>query len=109
LNTLWLLLFGLLAFWVEEVAPFYWIYQKIVFVLGGMFFPIDFFPEGLRAVASHLPFAYTAYWPAVIMVRFDAGAFAAAVVGQALYIAALLAAALALFAVARRKVQAHGG
>lgn len=109
LNTLWLLLFGLLAFWVEEVAPFYWIYQKLVFVLGGMFFPIDFFPEGLRRVAAHLPFAYAAYWPAVVMVRFAPREAARAAAGQALYIAGLLAAALALFAAARRRVHAHGG
>ena len=109
LNTLWLLLFGLLAFWVEEVSPFYWIYQKLVFVLGGMFFPIDFFPDWLSGVARHLPFAFTAYWPAVIMVRFEPAAFARAAIGQALYIGVLFAASQALFAVARRKVHAHGG
>jgi ABC-2 type transport system permease protein len=109
LNTLWLLAFGLLAFWVEEVAPFYWIYQKLVFVLGGMFFPIDFFPAWLRGVAEHLPFAYSAYWPAVVAVRFDSLVFLRAVAGQAAWIAVLLAATLALFGLVRRKVHAHGG
>jgi ABC-2 type transport system permease protein len=109
LNTLWLLVFGLLAFWVEEVSPFYWIYQKLVFVIGGMFFPIDFFPGWLRGIAAALPFAYAAYWPARIMVRFDFREFLAAAAGQAAYVAAMLAAASALFALARRRVHAHGG
>jgi len=109
LTTLWLLVFGLLAFWVEEVSPFYWIYQKLVFVLGGMFFPIDFFPGWLRGIAARLPFAYAAYWPARIMVRFDRREFLAALAGQAAYVAVMLAAAFSLFAVARRRVHAHGG
>ena len=47
LNIMWGLIIGLLAFWTEEVTPFYWILQKLIFIAGGMFLPIDFFPSWL--------------------------------------------------------------
>jgi ABC-2 type transport system permease protein len=109
LNTLWLLLFGLLAFWIEEVSPIYWIFQKLVFVIGGMFFPIDFFPGWMQGISRALPFAYSAYWPAMTMVRWSWATFLQGLVGQLGYIALLGLAAAALFRVAARKVQAHGG
>ena len=109
LNSLWLLLFGLLAFWTEEVSPFYWIFQKLVFVLGGMFFPIDFFPSWMQQVSRRLPFAFSAYWPARTMVAFDLQTFWSALRGQMIYIAGLGLAAALLFRLAVRRVHAHGG
>ncbi len=109
LNSLWLLLFGLLAFWVEEVSPFYWIFQKLVFVLGGMFFPIDFFPPWMQTVSRRLPFAFSAYWPAKTMVSFDPRTFWLALRGQVFYIACLGLLAMLVFRLAVRRVHAHGG
>lgn len=109
LGTLWLLLFGLLAFWVEEVGPFVWIFQKLTLVIGGVFFPIDFFPAWMQGISRALPFAFTAYWPAVTMVKWSWGTFLHALAGQLGYLALLGLAAAGLFHVARRKVHSHGG
>ena len=109
LNVLWHLVIALLAFWTEEVMPFHWILQKLVFILGGMFFPIEFFPDWLARIARVLPFAFSAYWPARTMVAFSFDGFLVAVVGQAIYIGVLLALALGIFALAKRRVHAHGG
>jgi ABC-2 type transport system permease protein len=109
LNSLWYLLFGLLAFWLEEVSPITWVFQKLVFVLGGMFFPIDFFPVWLQGVARELPFAYTAYWPALSMVKWSWETFLHAAAGQAAYIAILTLAVALLYRVAIRRVHANGG
>lgn len=40
------------AFWVEENIAFRWIYQKLVFTLGGMLLPLDLFPKGLEQVSK---------------------------------------------------------
>jgi ABC-2 type transport system permease protein len=32
---------GLCAFWVQDTAPIYWVFQKSVFVLGGLIVPLD--------------------------------------------------------------------
>ena len=109
LTALWQILIGLLAFWFEEVSPFYWILQKLVFVMGGMFFPIDFFPEWLQGVSKALPFAFSAYWPAYTMVSFSPATFVTALAGQIGYILFLGGACFLIFRLARRKLHAQGG
>ncbi len=109
LNTLWMLTIGLLAFWTEDVTPFYWIFQKLIFIAGGMFFPIDFFPDWLQGTAKRLPFAYSAYWPALTMVDFSPEVFITGLAGQIVYILLLSLAARLLFASAVRKVHVQGG
>ena len=109
LNILWSIIIGLLAFWTEEVTPFYWILQKLIFIGGGMFFPIDFFPDWLQGTAKVLPFAFSAYWPAITMVDFSPGTFLTALGGQLCYIALLAAAATLLFRTAVRKIHVQGG
>jgi ABC-2 type transport system permease protein len=109
LNAFWYIAIGLLAFWFEEVTPFYWILQKGIFVLGGMFFPLDFMPDWLKSTSKMLPFAFSAYWPGYVMVNFSFGAFLTALAGQALYIVLLGGVALLLFSLGRRRLQVQGG
>lgn len=109
LNTLWMLCIALLAFWSEEVMPYYWIVQKLIFILGGLFLPIDMFPGWLAGIARALPFAFNAYWPAYTMVNFSWRAFLTGLSGAACYIAALSALAALLYGLGKRRVHAQGG
>jgi ABC-2 type transport system permease protein len=109
LSCLWQLLIGLLAFWTEEVSPFFWILQKLVFILGGMFIPIDFFPPWLQGVARYLPFAFSAYWPASCMVEFSLERFAIGLSGVLFYGLLLGGAVMGVFALGRRRVHVQGG
>jgi ABC-2 type transport system permease protein len=109
LVTMWQIIIGLLAFWFEEVAPFYWILQKLGFIIGGMFFPIDIFPEWLAGISKASPFAFSAYWPAITVVDFTVERFLTCLAGQAVYSAALFFVSMALFAAAVRKVHLQGG
>ena len=109
LNTLWYTAIGLLAFWTEEVSPFYFIMQKLIFILGGLFFPVDFFPERLAAVSKILPFSFVAYWPAKIVVDFSFDLFLYAFFGQLIYIAIFAAIVVVLFESAKRRVHVQGG
>ena len=61
-------LIGLSAFLVEEVSPFVWIYQKLIFMLGGFLIPLDFYPDWLQSIARALPFAYMVYGPSKLFV-----------------------------------------
>ncbi|MBN1919805.1 MAG: ABC-2 family transporter protein, partial [Anaerolineae bacterium] len=47
LDALIVVLIGLLAFWMEETQPVFWIYQKLLFTVGGLFLPLEFFPDWL--------------------------------------------------------------
>lgn len=68
-------LIGLLAFVIEDVAAFEWIYAKLVLVLGGVLLPLDFLPDGWRGAVQALPFAYTTWAPARLFVAPDAALF----------------------------------
>ena len=109
LSALWYIAIGLLAFWTEEVSPFYIIYQKLVFILGGMFFPIDLFPPWLRNISRSLPFAYSAYWPAYTMVSFSTETFLKAFAGQLVWITVIAVFVTGLFRAGSSRVQVQGG
>jgi ABC-2 type transport system permease protein len=61
-------LIGLSAFLVEDVAPFMWIYQKFIFILGGFLIPLDFYPRWLQIIAKALPFSAMIYGPSKLFV-----------------------------------------
>lgn len=47
---------GLLAFWIEDVNPVFWIVDKAVMILGGSYLPIALFPDFLYKAALYSPF-----------------------------------------------------
>jgi len=57
LGVLFQLLVGLSAFWLQEVGPFQWIFEKFLFVFGGLMLPLSAYPELLRTVATYTPFS----------------------------------------------------
>ena len=62
---------GLLAFVTEDTFSFRLIYQKLVFILGGLMLPLDFLPDWLQPIARVLPFNLTTYAPAKLFVAFS--------------------------------------
>ena len=80
---------GLAAFVTEEVTAFEWIYQKVMFILGGLLIPLDFYPVWLQTIAGYLPFAYTIYGPARFFVEPDLARLIALLLGQLSWLAAL--------------------
>jgi ABC-2 type transport system permease protein len=102
-------LIGLLAFWLEEITPVFWIYQKLVFTMGGLFLPLEMFPAWLRDVARWLPFQFIAYVPARAFVKFEPGFVLPAAAGQVIYIAALGLVLALVWRRAQRRLVVHGG
>ncbi len=80
---------GLTAFLTEDIAAFEWIYQKIVFILGGMLIPLDFFPAWLRNLSLLTPFAYTVYGPARLFVDPTLARFAMLCLAQIMWLVIL--------------------
>lgn len=103
------ILIGLLAFWFEEATPFYWIWQKLAFTLGGLMLPLDLYPDWLRTAASCLPFSALLFQPARAVVAFDAAqAWGAAATLAGWLLVAWLSLVLA-FGRASRRLQLNGG
>ena len=109
LDSLIAVLIGLMAFWIEEVTPIFLIYQKLLFTVGGLFLPLEMFPEWLRRVAACLPFQFITYAPARAFVAFEPEFVLRAVAGQVAYVAALTALVALVWGRARRRLVVHGG
>ena len=82
-------LIGLSAFLVEDVAPFMWIYQKFMFILGGFLIPLDFYPDWLQLIAKALPFSAMIYGPSKLLVAPGIELLGSVMLAQTLWIAAL--------------------
>ncbi len=100
---------SLTAFWLEENSPFFWIYQKLVFTLGGMLIPIDMFPNWLEKIAKNLPFAYVTYGPARLAVKFSYSDFVSTVLFQLGYLLLFLIISLLIFRKGVRALNVNGG
>ena len=109
LDGLIAVLIGLLAFWIEEVSPAMWIYQKLLFTVGGLFLPLEMFPAGLRRLAEWLPFQFITYAPARAFVAFDLEGVLRAVAGQAVYVLLLTGLVALVWRLAQRRLVVHGG
>jgi ABC-2 type transport system permease protein len=109
LDALIAVLIGLAAFWIEEITPLFWIYSKLLFTVGGLFLPLEFFPRALREVVRWLPFQLITYAPARAFVKFDPAVVARALAGQVAYTVVFAGIVWAVWWRARRRLVVHGG
>lgn len=77
---------GYATAWLGTSAPLFWIWQKLLFVLGGLLIPLSLYPEPLRAVAESGPFAAMLFVPGSLVLRPDALPVAAAIGRQAFWL-----------------------
>ena len=84
LDALIAVLIGLSAFWIEEVMPAFWIYQKLLFTVGGLF----------------LPLAFVAFEPEFVL---------QGLAGQMAYVATFAALVVLVWRRAQRRLVVHGG
>ncbi len=98
--------FAAAAFWVRDARSTWFLYQKLVFVLGGMLLPLEVLPDALGDVARLLPFMAMAYAPA----RLAAGHVEPELLLVQLgWLAVLAWAAAAAFGAGQRRLQVVGG
>jgi ABC-2 type transport system permease protein len=109
--TLCLILYsviGMLAFWIEDINPVFWVVDKTVMILGGSYLPVALFPSFMYKLALYTPFGAaqlvtrTVYetWKTEWALSFGVQVFWIAVLGVLLYF---------MFAWARQKVSVNGG
>jgi ABC-2 type transport system permease protein len=58
---------GVLAFWLHDVTPVYWVCQKLMFVLGGLMLPLEVYPGVIQRIAALTPFPALLAGPASFM------------------------------------------
>lgn len=99
---------GLVAFWIEDINPLFWVVDKIVMILGGSYLPVALFPEFMRRLAVWSPFGATQFVTHTVYESWRAD-WAFLIGMQAFWLFVLCLAMYYLFAKARRKVSINGG
>lgn len=56
LGIIYLMLIGLSSFWLQDVSPFYWIWEKLLFMFGGLILPLAIYPKWMQTLSQYTPF-----------------------------------------------------
>ncbi|HEX2947537.1 MAG TPA: ABC-2 family transporter protein [Clostridia bacterium] len=99
---------GMTAFWTEDNSAFYWIAQKLSFVLG-LLLPLEFLPGVIRQIAVYLPFSYIAYAPARLLTSFSKETLTSILPVQVLYTALFAALTAWMYMKGVKKLNVNGG
>ena len=98
--------FAAAAFWIRSAGSTWFLYHKLVFVLGGMLIPLEALPDWLFDVAAVLPFRAMSYAPA----RLASGHVEPGLLAeQAAWLVVLVGLAVAAFRGGERRLQVVGG
>lgn len=100
---------GITAFWTEDNSGTRWIYDKLLWIFGGAFLPVAFFPGWLRQIAELLPFTNIFYSPVKTALQFDLHLFWKYLAVQIFWLAFLLVSGQMLFNKARKNLSVNGG
>jgi ABC-2 type transport system permease protein len=109
LLTAFHLAIGLVAFWIGEVTPVFWVWQKLLFVFGGLMLPIRLYPPIMQRLAALTPFPDILAGPASFVLDGEAVAADVLVVRLAMWCVATTAIVQWMYARARRALTVNGG
>jgi ABC-2 type transport system permease protein len=98
--------FAAIAFWVNDSKAAWFLYQKLVFLVGGMLLPLELFPPLLAGISRFLPFWTMSYVPA----RLLSGHLEPwLLLLQGGWLVLLMGCAAAVFGMGQRKLEVVGG
>jgi len=101
---------GIAAFWISDVTPLYWVWQKLLFVLGGLLMPVEYYPAWIQRIGAFTPFPAFLSSPASFMLHPVELRTAAALALQLGFWSMFMAIVTYwLFQRALRRVQVYGG
>jgi ABC-2 type transport system permease protein len=100
---------GLLAFWLEDITPLYWVWQKLLFIFGGLMLPLELYPSVIRRIAAFTPFPAVLGGPASLLLAQGHVAVAALVWQLAMWSAVIAGATWLLFRRAAAAMAFNGG
>jgi len=85
ISTLLIICIGLFSFFIEDANPFYWLYSKLILVVGTIF-PIEYFPNFIQPILIFSPVYVVCYGPAKLFVDFSWNNFIQVLIAQIIYI-----------------------
>lgn len=104
-----IILIGLLSFFIEDTQPVFWIYNKILFTIGGFFLPIGLMPSFFKKLALYLPFKFVLYGPSYSFVNFSVNFFLNSLIGVTGSVLLVFLLIFIVFRTASRRLSINGG
>lgn len=108
ISILTLIAIGLVAFFIEDSKPLYWLYSKLILVLGTVF-PIEFFPKILQKILCFSPIYVINYGPAKMFVSFSYIESLKIFIAQLIYIIVSYGICKLLYEKGVKKINVNGG
>lgn len=108
ISTLIITFIGLLSFVIEDSNPFYWIYSRLILVIGTLF-PIEYFPTVLQKIITFSPVYVVCYGPAKIFVDFSLNNFITILIAQIIYIVITYGLCSLMYQKGVKKLNVNGG
>lgn len=108
LSLLLYLLVGLMAFWVEDINPIFWVVDKTVMILGGSYLPVSMFPPLMYKIALYSPFGASQFITHTVYSSWDV-VWLQHVAIQLVWILIFIVLVWLIFKRARQKVSINGG
>ena len=99
---------GLLAFWIEDIKPLYWIIDKAVMILGGSYLPVALFPKIMYQIAIWSPFGASQFATHTVYDTWKTE-YAGMIGIQVLWILVFGVIVYYMFSQAHKKVSVNGG
>ena len=108
INIVLITIIGLISFFIEDANPFFWLYSKLILVVGTIF-PIEFFPKAIQPIMKYSPIYVVSYGPAKLFVDFDTHRFIEIIIIQVIYLIIALLIAHLIYRKGVRKLNVNGG
>ena len=108
INIMLVTAIALLSFFIEDSGPIYWIYSKIILVVGTIF-PIEFFPQVIQPIIRYSPIYVMTYGPAKLFVNFTTNEFISIIISQIIYLFIGLFLAHCIYRKGVKKLNVNGG
>lgn len=108
INILFLITIGLLSFFIEDANPFYWVYSKLILVIGTIF-PIEFFPRFIQPIIKFSPIYVVSYGPAKLFVEYQTNTFLNILLFQIIYIIIAFTICHMIYKKGVKKLNVNGG
>ncbi len=108
ISILTLIAIGLVSFFIEDSKPLYWLYSKLILVLGTVF-PIEFFPKFLQKILCFSPIYVINYGPAKMFVSFNYIESLKIFIAQLIYIIVFYGICKLLYEKGVKKINVNGG
>ena len=108
INSLLCIFIGLFSFFIEDSSPFYWLYSKLILVIG-VIFPIEYFPAVVQPIIKFSPVYVVSYGPAKLFVDFSWYTFGTILTAQIIYIAIAALLCHLIYMKGVKKLNVNGG